>query len=153
MFCSLSFSLCSVCSPSTTISLKPHSSCFIFLSFFWCLFFSLSTLSLSPSLPCVMCRVVRYQHYFTDAWNTFDALIVVGSVVDIAITEVNVSTLFFCLLSWTEVLLKSQMLINRSVLFLCWVLVLRVVSNIRAAGPTWPRSPMFLVNKCFTAES
>ncbi|NXT76595.1 CAC1D protein, partial [Zapornia atra] len=29
------------------------------------------------------------QHYFTDAWNTFDALIVVGSVVDIAITEVN----------------------------------------------------------------
>ncbi|XP_015671692.1 voltage-dependent L-type calcium channel subunit alpha-1D [Protobothrops mucrosquamatus] len=30
------------------------------------------------------------DHYFTDAWNTFDALIVVGSVVDIAITEVNV---------------------------------------------------------------
>uniref|UniRef100_A0A672VB43 Voltage-dependent L-type calcium channel subunit alpha n=1 Tax=Strigops habroptila TaxID=2489341 RepID=A0A672VB43_STRHB len=27
------------------------------------------------------------KHYFTDAWNTFDALIVVGSVVDIAITE------------------------------------------------------------------
>uniref|UniRef100_A0A8C8HMC7 Voltage-dependent L-type calcium channel subunit alpha n=1 Tax=Oncorhynchus tshawytscha TaxID=74940 RepID=A0A8C8HMC7_ONCTS len=36
-----------------------------------------------------------HQHYFTDAWNTFDALIVVGSVVDIAITEVNVSTTFF----------------------------------------------------------
>lgn len=33
------------------------------------------------------------QHYFVDAWNTFDALIVVGSVVDIAITEVNVSNL------------------------------------------------------------
>uniref|UniRef100_A0A8C0VTF2 Voltage-dependent L-type calcium channel subunit alpha n=1 Tax=Cyanistes caeruleus TaxID=156563 RepID=A0A8C0VTF2_CYACU len=32
------------------------------------------------------------KHYFTDAWNTFDALIVVGSVVDIAITEVNVSS-------------------------------------------------------------
>lgn len=31
------------------------------------------------------------QHYFVDAWNTFDALIVVGSIVDIAITEVNVS--------------------------------------------------------------
>ncbi|KFP56267.1 Voltage-dependent L-type calcium channel subunit alpha-1D, partial [Cathartes aura] len=31
----------------------------------------------------------RWLHYFTDAWNTFDALIVVGSVVDIAITEVN----------------------------------------------------------------
>uniref|UniRef100_A0A8C4F239 Voltage-dependent L-type calcium channel subunit alpha n=1 Tax=Dicentrarchus labrax TaxID=13489 RepID=A0A8C4F239_DICLA len=30
------------------------------------------------------------RHYFADAWNTFDALIVVGSVVDIAITEVNV---------------------------------------------------------------
>uniref|UniRef100_A0A4W3JEW1 Voltage-dependent L-type calcium channel subunit alpha n=1 Tax=Callorhinchus milii TaxID=7868 RepID=A0A4W3JEW1_CALMI len=29
------------------------------------------------------------RHYFCDAWNTFDALIVVGSVVDIAITEVN----------------------------------------------------------------
>uniref|UniRef100_A0A8C4TN37 Voltage-dependent L-type calcium channel subunit alpha n=1 Tax=Erpetoichthys calabaricus TaxID=27687 RepID=A0A8C4TN37_ERPCA len=31
------------------------------------------------------------RHYFCDAWNTFDALIVVGSIVDIAITEVNVS--------------------------------------------------------------
>uniref|UniRef100_A0A8C7LGM8 Voltage-dependent L-type calcium channel subunit alpha n=1 Tax=Oncorhynchus kisutch TaxID=8019 RepID=A0A8C7LGM8_ONCKI len=29
------------------------------------------------------------RHYFADAWNTFDALIVVGSVVDIAITEIN----------------------------------------------------------------
>uniref|UniRef100_A0A8C7EMT2 Voltage-dependent L-type calcium channel subunit alpha n=1 Tax=Neovison vison TaxID=452646 RepID=A0A8C7EMT2_NEOVI len=29
------------------------------------------------------------KHYFTDAWNTFDALIVVGSIVDIAVTEVN----------------------------------------------------------------
>lgn len=32
------------------------------------------------------------QHYFCDAWNTFDALIVVGSIVDIAITEVTVSS-------------------------------------------------------------
>uniref|UniRef100_A0A671KEN1 Voltage-dependent L-type calcium channel subunit alpha n=1 Tax=Sinocyclocheilus anshuiensis TaxID=1608454 RepID=A0A671KEN1_9TELE len=31
------------------------------------------------------------KHYFADAWNTFDALIVVGSIVDIAITEINVS--------------------------------------------------------------
>uniref|UniRef100_A0A3B3WR18 Voltage-dependent L-type calcium channel subunit alpha n=1 Tax=Poecilia mexicana TaxID=48701 RepID=A0A3B3WR18_9TELE len=31
------------------------------------------------------------RNYFADAWNTFDALIVVGSVVDIAITEINVS--------------------------------------------------------------
>ncbi|XP_041498537.1 voltage-dependent L-type calcium channel subunit alpha-1C isoform X8 [Microtus oregoni] len=29
------------------------------------------------------------KHYFCDAWNTFDALIVVGSIVDIAITEVH----------------------------------------------------------------
>uniref|UniRef100_A0A3P9D1D2 Voltage-dependent L-type calcium channel subunit alpha n=1 Tax=Maylandia zebra TaxID=106582 RepID=A0A3P9D1D2_9CICH len=29
------------------------------------------------------------RNYFADAWNTFDALIVVGSVVDIAITEIN----------------------------------------------------------------
>ncbi|XP_072256128.1 voltage-dependent L-type calcium channel subunit alpha-1C isoform X7 [Pyxicephalus adspersus] len=29
------------------------------------------------------------KHYFCDAWNTFDALIVVGSIVDIAITEIN----------------------------------------------------------------
>ncbi|XP_069501369.1 voltage-dependent L-type calcium channel subunit alpha-1F isoform X2 [Ambystoma mexicanum] len=29
------------------------------------------------------------KHYFCDAWNTFDALIVVGSLVDIAVTEVN----------------------------------------------------------------
>ncbi|KAL1269165.1 hypothetical protein QQF64_031454, partial [Cirrhinus molitorella] len=28
--------------------------------------------------------------YFADAWNTFDALIVVGSIVDIVITEINV---------------------------------------------------------------
>ncbi|KAK7135229.1 hypothetical protein R3I94_014018 [Phoxinus phoxinus] len=33
--------------------------------------------------------IVLSQHYFADAWNTFDALIVVGSIVDIAITEVN----------------------------------------------------------------
>ncbi|XP_051789747.1 voltage-dependent L-type calcium channel subunit alpha-1D-like isoform X2 [Erpetoichthys calabaricus] len=31
------------------------------------------------------------KHYFCDAWNTFDALIVVGSVVDIAVTEVSSS--------------------------------------------------------------
>uniref|UniRef100_G3VDU0 Voltage-dependent L-type calcium channel subunit alpha n=1 Tax=Sarcophilus harrisii TaxID=9305 RepID=G3VDU0_SARHA len=33
------------------------------------------------------------KNYFCDAWNTFDALIVVGSVVDIAVTEVNVRIL------------------------------------------------------------
>ncbi|XP_075923076.1 voltage-dependent L-type calcium channel subunit alpha-1D isoform X3 [Petromyzon marinus] len=29
------------------------------------------------------------NHYFADAWNAFDALLVVGSIVDIAITEMN----------------------------------------------------------------
>ncbi|XP_069383310.1 voltage-dependent L-type calcium channel subunit alpha-1D isoform X25 [Paralichthys olivaceus] len=33
--------------------------------------------------------IILSQNYFADAWNTFDALIVVGSVVDIAITEIN----------------------------------------------------------------
>ncbi|XP_041654848.1 voltage-dependent L-type calcium channel subunit alpha-1D-like [Cheilinus undulatus] len=33
--------------------------------------------------------ILLSQNYFADAWNTFDALIVVGSVVDIAITEIN----------------------------------------------------------------
>uniref|UniRef100_A0A087YLU9 Voltage-dependent L-type calcium channel subunit alpha n=1 Tax=Poecilia formosa TaxID=48698 RepID=A0A087YLU9_POEFO len=36
------------------------------------------------------------RHYFADAWNTFDALIVVGSVVDIAITEVNSAEHYQC---------------------------------------------------------
>lgn len=30
------------------------------------------------------------QHYFIDAWNSFDALIVVGSLVDIMIAEFSV---------------------------------------------------------------
>lgn len=34
---------------------------------------------------------VSPQHYFIDAWNSFDALIVVGSVVDIVVTEFSVS--------------------------------------------------------------
>ncbi|TRY54896.1 hypothetical protein DNTS_011010 [Danionella cerebrum] len=33
--------------------------------------------------------IILSQHYFADSWNTFDALIVVGSIVDIAITEIN----------------------------------------------------------------
>lgn len=57
----------------------------LFFSFVVGFFFSLFSLSF-PRLLCPM------QHYFCDAWNTFDALIVVGSIVDIAITEVNVST-------------------------------------------------------------
>lgn len=42
-----------------------------------------------------LARVLRgallSQHYFVDAWNSFDALIVVGSVVDIVVTEFSVS--------------------------------------------------------------
>ncbi|KAJ8384165.1 hypothetical protein AAFF_G00207830 [Aldrovandia affinis] len=34
---------------------------------------------------------LRPKHYFTDAWNSFDALIVVGSVVDIVVTEFSSS--------------------------------------------------------------
>ncbi|KAJ8259594.1 hypothetical protein GJAV_G00171220 [Gymnothorax javanicus] len=30
---------------------------------------------------------LRLRHYFMDAWNSFDALIVVGSIVDIVVTE------------------------------------------------------------------
>ncbi|KAG5836460.1 hypothetical protein ANANG_G00254990 [Anguilla anguilla] len=30
---------------------------------------------------------LRFRHYFMDAWNSFDALIVVGSVVDIVVSE------------------------------------------------------------------
>ncbi|XP_055079120.1 voltage-dependent L-type calcium channel subunit alpha-1D [Periophthalmus magnuspinnatus] len=37
--------------------------------------------------------IILSQNYFADAWNTFDALIVVGSVVDIAITEINSTAL------------------------------------------------------------
>ncbi|KAI5135332.1 Voltage-Dependent L-Type Calcium Channel Subunit Alpha-1F [Manis pentadactyla] len=38
-------------------------------------------------------KVIAFKpkHYFADAWNTFDALIVLGSIVDIAVTEVNSS--------------------------------------------------------------
>ncbi|XP_029463873.1 voltage-dependent L-type calcium channel subunit alpha-1F [Rhinatrema bivittatum] len=39
----------------------------------------------------MMLKIIAFKpkHYFCDAWNTFDALIVVGSLVDIAVTEVN----------------------------------------------------------------
>ncbi|XP_072423691.1 LOW QUALITY PROTEIN: voltage-dependent L-type calcium channel subunit alpha-1F-like [Chiloscyllium punctatum] len=39
----------------------------------------------------MLLKVIAFKprHYFSDAWNTFDALIVVGSVVDIAVTEIN----------------------------------------------------------------
>ncbi|XP_031675611.1 voltage-dependent L-type calcium channel subunit alpha-1S-like [Oncorhynchus kisutch] len=50
------------------------------------------------------------RHYFVDAWNTFDALIVVGSVVDIAITEVNVSSPPFSLPAYLSL---SPLSINR----------------------------------------
>uniref|UniRef100_A0A4X2LTP7 Voltage-dependent L-type calcium channel subunit alpha n=1 Tax=Vombatus ursinus TaxID=29139 RepID=A0A4X2LTP7_VOMUR len=41
----------------------------------------------------MLLKVIAFKpkHYFCDAWNAFDALIVVGSVVDIAVTEVNSS--------------------------------------------------------------
>lgn len=74
-FSPLFFSLLPLSLPPLSLS---HSFFLFLLSFL--------SLSLSPWLLCHM------QHYFCDAWNTFDALIVVGSIVDIAITEVNVSS-------------------------------------------------------------
>lgn len=38
------------------------------------------------------------QHYFIDPWNSFDALIVVGSVLDIAVSELSVSLFWLLLL-------------------------------------------------------
>lgn len=68
---------------------------------FYLIFLLSPLLSVFPFLN-VLCSVLFFccfsvlstpmQHYFVDAWNTFDALIVVGSIVDIAITEVNVSS-------------------------------------------------------------
>ena len=64
----------------------------------------------------VQARLVPYkpfcvllQHYFVDAWNTFDALIVVGSVVDIAVTEVNVSNKrkHKCLVKWPNIIVPA----------------------------------------------
>lgn len=70
----------------------------MFLSYFSPLSFNLRSFHFLN----VLCSVLFFccfsvlstptQHYFVDAWNTFDALIVVGSIVDIAITEVNVSS-------------------------------------------------------------
>lgn len=42
---------------------------------------------------CVYLSVLSRQNYFGDAWNVFDFIIVLGSVIDIVYTEVNVSTL------------------------------------------------------------
>lgn len=74
--------------------------CFSLVSVSFFLFFLLSVFFVPPSHPT--------QHYFVDAWNTFDALIVVGSVVDIAITEANVSkALWFLLFSCTALLCSA----------------------------------------------
>uniref|UniRef100_A0AAY4EY76 Voltage-dependent L-type calcium channel subunit alpha n=1 Tax=Denticeps clupeoides TaxID=299321 RepID=A0AAY4EY76_9TELE len=53
------------------------------------------------------------RHYFVDAWNTFDALIVVGSVVDIAITEVNVSSPLLVCLPAPNVLMSDNRIETR----------------------------------------
>lgn len=75
----------------------------VYIMFFiLCFLFSLSFISILSIFQCLtFCPSFLLffsflstptQHYFVDAWNTFDALIVVGSIVDIAITEVNVSS-------------------------------------------------------------
>lgn len=51
------------------------------------------------NINCLRCQfwlsllVSSLQHYFIDPWNSFDALIVVGSVLDIAVSEFSVSLL------------------------------------------------------------
>lgn len=35
------------------------------------------------------------QGYFGDAWNVFDALVVIGSIVDIVLSEIDVSKLSY----------------------------------------------------------
>lgn len=59
------------------------------------------------SLHCLMLwwllfSVSLMQHYFIDPWNSFDALIVVGSVLDIAVSEFSVRyfTFTFTCLWW-----------------------------------------------------
>lgn len=39
------------------------------------------------------------QGYFGDAWNVFDALVVIGSIVDIVLSEIDVSKLRYSQLS------------------------------------------------------
>lgn len=47
---------------------------------------------------CSLLLFLPSQHYFIDPWNSFDALIVVGSVLDIAVSEFSVSLFnIFCI--------------------------------------------------------
>lgn len=38
-----------------------------------------------------VCPTCSVQGYFSDAWNTFDSLIVIGSIIDVALSEADVS--------------------------------------------------------------
>ena len=38
-----------------------------------------------------MCAFLAVQNYFKDSWNVFDFITVVGSIIDVLVTEVNVS--------------------------------------------------------------
>uniref|UniRef100_G3Q812 Voltage-dependent L-type calcium channel subunit alpha n=1 Tax=Gasterosteus aculeatus aculeatus TaxID=481459 RepID=G3Q812_GASAC len=67
------------------------------------------------------------RHYFVDAWNTFDALIVVGSIVDIAITEVNVSSPTPSLPSFLPGLQNSEENARISITFFRLFRVMRLV--------------------------
>ena len=35
------------------------------------------------------------QNYFKDSWNVFDFITVVGSIIDVLVTEIKVSTFIF----------------------------------------------------------
>lgn len=57
--------------------------------------FSAFTFVHFPLFPCFLSLFWIIQHYFIDAWNSFDALIVVGSLVDIMIAEFSVCNYYF----------------------------------------------------------
>lgn len=45
-----------------------------------------------PFLPSSSCSPHPVQGYFSDPWNVFDFLIVIGSIIDVILSEINVST-------------------------------------------------------------
>ena len=91
IFAFLTFFSVSFLLPPSSTPIHPPISLSLSLSLpLWTTSLPLSVLYVSLLCSLHWCK----QNYFADAWNTFDALIVVGSVVDIAITEMNVSSAF-----------------------------------------------------------
>uniref|UniRef100_A0A8C2F3G8 Voltage-dependent L-type calcium channel subunit alpha n=1 Tax=Cyprinus carpio TaxID=7962 RepID=A0A8C2F3G8_CYPCA len=70
---------------------------------------------------------LRLRHYFVDAWNSFDALIVVGSVVDIVVTEFSVSFSFPYATNKTGIDMSSEDSSRVSITFFRLFRVMRLV--------------------------